>query len=413
MLCSGSRVDFGRGTMKKLLILGGSRYVIPVIKKAHEMGVYVITCDYLPDNIGHKYADEYHNVSIIEKDKVLVLAQKLQVDGVVSFATDPGVVVAAYVAEKMGLPGCPYESVKILQNKDKFRGFLREHNFNVPVSMGFESVEEARKGIAKFKFPVIVKPVDSAGSKGVTRVDDLAHLDGALTDAFEHSLSGRIIIEDFLEKVGHSSDSDCFSVNDELVFASFSCQYFDTEAINPYTPESFSWPSDMPVKAQYELRRELQRLIKLLHLGTSIYNVETRICTDGKAYLMEVSPRGGGNRLSEMLRMACGEDLIEANIRGALGMPVQPLRDPVYDGAWAEYIIHSNKTGIFQCLEIDPEFEKKHVAERDLWVEAGDAVHDFTGANETIGTLVLRFDTIEEARKALNQINRYIAVVVK
>nr|WP_317430050.1 ATP-grasp domain-containing protein [uncultured Mitsuokella sp.] len=399
--------------MKKLLILGGSRYVIPVIKKAHEMGIYVITCDYLPDNIGHKYADEYHNVSIIEKDEVLALAQKLQVDGVVSFATDPGVVVAAYVAEKMGLPGCPYESVRILQNKDKFRAFLREHDFNVPMSMGFESMEDAHQGIAKFKFPVIIKPVDSAGSKGVTRVDDLAHLDEALTDAFEHSLSGRIIIEDFLEKVGHSSDTDCFSVNDELVFASFDCQYFDENAVNPYTPASYSWPSDMPDAVQRELRTELQRLIKLLHLGTSIYNVETRICTDGKAYLMEVSPRGGGNRLSEMLRMASGEDLIEANIRGALGMPVQPLHDPVYDGAWAEYIIHSNKAGTFQRLEIDQDFEKKHVIERDLWVKAGDEVHDFTGANETIGTLVLRFESTDAARTALKQMDKVLSVIVE
>lgn len=386
--------------------------MIPVIQKAHEMGVYVITCDYLPDNIGHKFADEYHNVSIIEKDEVLALAQKLQVDGVVSFATDPGVVVASYVAEKMGLPGCPYESVKVLQNKDKFRAFLRENGFNAPRSMGFGSKEEARAGIQKFKFPVIVKPVDSAGSKGVTRVDDFANLDEALTDAFDHSLSGRIIIEDFLEKVGHSSDTDCFSLDDELVFASFDCQYFDENAINPYTPTSYSWPSDMPAVAQRELRNELQRLIKLLHLGTSIYNVETRVCTDGKPYIMEFSPRGGGNRLSEMLRMACGEDLIEANIRGALGMPVQSLHDPIYDGAWAEYIIHSNKAGTFQRLEIDPDFEKKHVVERDLWVKAGDKVYDFTGANETIGTLILRFESTDAAREALKRMDKVVSVVV-
>ena len=399
--------------MKKLLILGGSRYVIPVIRKAHEMGVYVITCDYLPDNIGHQYADEYHNVSIIEKDKVLALAKELRIDGIISFATDPGVVVAAYVAEKLGLPGCPYESVKILQNKDKFRAFLRENGFNAPMSMGFDTKEAVYESLKEFSFPVIVKPVDSAGSKGVTRVDELKHLDNALTEAFDHSLSGRIIIEDFLEKVGNSSDTDCFSVDNELVFASFDCQYFDEKAINPYTPASFSWPADMPAVAQRELRSELQRLIKLLDLGTSIYNVESRICTDGKAYLMEVSPRGGGNRLSEMLRMACGQDLIEANIRGALGMPVQDLHDPVYDGSWAEYILHSNRTGTFKELRIENDFKKKHVVEQDLWVKAGELVHDFSGANETIGTLVLRFDTIEDARHALKHMDEYIKVIVE
>lgn len=394
------------------MILGGSRYIIPVVEKAHAMGIYVITCDYLPDNIGHKYSDEYHNVSITDKENVLELAKKLQIDGIVSFATDPGVVTAAYVAEKMGLPGCPYKSVEILQNKDKFRKFLSDNNFNVPKAQGYSSKEEALEGIKHFLLPVIVKPVDSAGSKGVSRVDKLEELGAALDDAFEHSLSGRVIVEEFLEKVGCSSDTDCFSVNSELVFASFDCQCFDDDSINPYTPSGYSWPSDMPVSAQSELRGELQRLIKLLQLGTSIYNVETRFCTDGKPYIMEVSPRGGGNRLSEMLKLACGQDLIEANIRGALGMPIQDLHDPVYTGAWAEYIIHSNKSGIFKKILVDDLFAQKHVVECDMWVESGTQVSEFSGANAAIGTLVLHFHDIDEARSALRDIKKFVSVVV-
>ena len=88
-----------------------------MIKAAHDLGYYVITCDYLPDNIAHKYADEYHNVSIIDIEAVLALARELKIDGIMSFAVDPGVVTAAYVQEQMGLPACgPYESVCILQN---------------------------------------------------------------------------------------------------------------------------------------------------------------------------------------------------------------------------------------------------------------------------------------------------------
>ncbi len=92
--------------MKKLMLLGGSRYLLPVIEAAHKLGLYVITCDYLPDNMAHKYADEYCNISIIEKDAVLECAVEHQIDGIMSFACDPGVVTAAYVAEKMGLPHC-------------------------------------------------------------------------------------------------------------------------------------------------------------------------------------------------------------------------------------------------------------------------------------------------------------------
>ena len=111
--------------MKKLLLLGGSNYLLPVIREAHALGLYVITCDYLPDNIAHRYSDEYRNISILDKDAVLDMARELDVSGVMSFACDPGVVTAAYVAEKLGLPfQGPYESVAILQDKGRFRQFL-------------------------------------------------------------------------------------------------------------------------------------------------------------------------------------------------------------------------------------------------------------------------------------------------
>ena len=121
--------------MKKLLILGGSRYIIPVIETAHRLGLYVITCDYLPDNEAHKYSDEYCNVSVIDKDAVLSASRRLNIDGIISFACDPGVVSAAYTAEKMGLPfQGPYESVRILQDKGLFRRFLADNGFNAPKS---------------------------------------------------------------------------------------------------------------------------------------------------------------------------------------------------------------------------------------------------------------------------------------
>ena len=151
---------------KKILLLGGLRYLIPVIEAAHKLGYYVITCDYIPENIAHKYSDEYHNVSIIDKESVLRLSRKLQIDGILSFAVDPGVVTAAYVQEKMGLPACgPYESVSILQNKDKFRNFLTTHGFTVPKAKGFSSIAKALDEIHLFSWPIIVKPTDAAGSK--------------------------------------------------------------------------------------------------------------------------------------------------------------------------------------------------------------------------------------------------------
>ena len=398
---------------KKLMLLGGIRYLLPVIDAARKLGAYVITADYLPDNIAHKYSDEYVNVSIIDKDAVLKVAQEKQIDGILSFGVDPGVVTAAYVAEKMGLPSPPLKSVEILQNKDKFRDFLAANGFNCPWHRGYSSKAEALRdfSVTPERFPVIIKPVDSAGSKGCKRVNSLAELPNAIDCALTESHSGRFIIEQFLEKVGSSSDTDCFSIDDKLVFASFNCQHFDVSSPNPYTPAAYTWPSDMASAAQKELRVELQRLMLLLHMGSSIYNVETRVASDGKPYIMEVSPRGGGNRLSEILKMASGQDLIANIVRVALRMPLEQMSDPTYSGFWAEVIVHSNRPGVYQRLQISHQI-KPFVMQEDMWVKTGDKVAPFTGANQTIGTLVLRFDDQAMMQAIIADIPSWLSVAI-
>lgn len=398
--------------MKKLLILGGSRYILPVIKIAKRLGYYVITCDYLPDNIAHKFSDEYHNVSIVDKEAVLQLAKELNIDGIMSFACDPGVVTAAYVADRLGLLSNPYESVCILQNKALFRKFLTDNGFNVPKSKGYKDIAEALKDAGKFDYPVIVKPTDSAGSKGVSRVDCKDDLEKSISYALSFSKSKEFIIEDFIEKNGDSSDSDCFSINEELVFASFDNQKFDIKAENPYTPAAYTWPSNMKIESQKYLITELQRLFHLLKLKTSIYNVETREGINGKPYIMEVSPRGGGNRLSEVLQLATNEPIIENAIRSSVGEELLPIKMPRYNGLWAEIILHSEKAGVFDKLVIDDSI-KENIVEVDLWVNNGDEVHDFSSANFAIGTLVLKFDTSKQLETTLENIRSLVKVSLK
>lgn len=395
------------------MLLGGIRYLLPVIKAAHEQGYYVITADYLPNNIAHKYSDEYVNVSIIDKEAVLKVAQEKQIDGIMSFGVDPGVVSASYVQEKMGLPSFgPYESVCILQNKDRFRKFLSKHGFNVPKAKGYGSIDEALAGMDAFDYPVIVKPTDSAGSKGVTRVDDYNQLKAAVEHAFDKSLSGHIIIEDFIEKQGCSSDTDSFSVDGKLKFVSFNSQYFDTNAANPYTPAAYTWPSTFTKEQEGYLTSEIQRLITLLGMKTNIYNIETRIGANGKPYIMELTPRGGGNRLCEMLHYATRVDLITAMTRYIVGDSVPEIEQKPYNGHWAEVILHADKAGVFGHLDVDKELPAE-VIEEDLWVNKGDYVNPFEGANDAIGTLVLRFGNEGEMDKAVKNVPGWLKVVVR
>lgn len=396
------------------MLLGGLRYLKPVIDAAHKQGYYVITADYLPNNIAHKWSDEYCNVSIIDKEAVLKEAQRLQIDGIMSFACDPGVVAASYVQNKMGLPSFgPFESVEILQNKDKFRAFLATNGFNVPQAKGFDSVEAAMEEIYWYPWPVIVKPTDAAGSKGVTRVDKAEDLKPALEYAMEHSISGHIIVEEFIDKQGCSSDTDSFSEDGKLKFVSFCAQRFDAEATNPYTPAAFSWPSTFTKEQEEYLTSEIQRLITLLNLKTCVYNIEVRVAPNGKPYIMELTPRGGGNRLCEMLRYATGVDMITAITRAIVGDPIlEPIEQKPYNGHWAEIILHTDKDGIFDHLEISKELPAE-IVEEDLWVVKGDKVEGFEGANNAIGTLVLKFQTAEELEKAITNQRSWLKVVVK
>lgn len=402
--------------MKKLMILGGSRYAIPVIESAHKLRALAITADYLPDNIAHKYSDKYVNVSIIEKEKVLQIARDLQIDGIVSFACDPGVTTAAYVAEKMGLAfQCSYETASILQDKARFRQFLCDNGFNCPKAKGYASVDDALKDANCFNWPVIVKPVDSAGSKGVTRVDRPEDLSKAIEIALNGSHCGHFIIEDFITFEGYHSSTDPFTVDGKLIFSTFSDQLFDNEADNPYTPAQIIWPTSMKKNNQDYLNKEIQRLMSLLGMKTGIYNIESCVGIDNKPYIMEVSPRGGGCKIAELQKLAYGIDLIECEVRSALSMPLPEIKQTDCDGHWCEFVIHAKpgQSGIFKRMEIDEKIRSKYVKVIDMTTKEGDMVRPFTGANMSLGDMFLRFDSRKELDSVMAHSNEWLRIILE
>ena len=394
------------------MFLGGISYLLPAIEVAHKRGCHVITVDYLPDNIAHKYSDEYHNVSILDKEAVLRLAQELQIDGILSYAVDPGVVSAAYVAEQMGLPfSCSYDAACILQDKAFFRQFLADNRFNVPTAKGYTDVDDAIDDVGHIRWPVIVKPVDSAGSKGVTRVDSQDALIDAIRHALEESHNGHFIIEDFLEKEGLSSGSESFFVDGELKYNAFYDQYFDNEAANPYIPSAEIWPTDKSEAYQNEIRRELQRLGSLLGFRTGLFNVEWRVCKDGKVYLMEVSPRAGGNRLAEILNYATDIDIIEAEVSKAIGEPLPDVHEPEYNGSYAIWVLHSQREGTFRELVIGDDI-KQSIVETELRVEKGQQIKSFSGANDAIGTLFVKANSRASLDTIIHQLKEKVQIIV-
>lgn len=232
--------------------------------------------------------------------------------------------------------------------------------------------------------------------------------------ALKFSIDGGCIVEQFLEKMGDSSDADGFVLDGKMVCVSFTSQLFDPSVPNPYTPAAYMMPASMPSWAQDELRSELQRVCDLLGLRSGVFNIETRVATDGKPYIMEMTPRGGGNRLCEMLCRATGgkTNLIRCAVQAALGEPVDEVSMPEYDGWWYQEMLHSDHDGIFTGVDYAPGFKETHVIEEQLWVEPGAPVNAFTAANHAFGSVFLRFDNREELEGFRSNADQYMRVKV-
>ncbi len=400
--------------MKKILLLGGSAQQVVAIETAKRLGYFTVLCDYLPDNPGQFHADIFYQVSTTDKDSILEVAVNEKIDGVLAYASDPAAPTAAYVAEKLGLPGNPYTSVEILCNKDLFREFLAEHDFCTPKAKGYDDVDSALHDLSdgKFSFPLIVKPVDSSGSKGVSQVDSMETAKEKLDYAMSFSRSKRIIIEEWVEKYGYQIAGDGLSVDGILVFRYFANDHFDPKCINPFVPISASFPYNMPEDVQNKIHDTIQRLITELGMRTSTYNFDMRIDKDFNVYLMEVAPRDGGNYIPDVIRYATGVDLVECSVKAAMGDSIVLPENHEPQGFWSYYAVHSYEDGILNEVEIREQV-KPMIIENHLVKHAGDWVDSFRGANSTLGCFVMKFDSLDQMLHMMDHSNEWIEVKVR
>ena len=396
--------------MKRILFLGAAPTQIPPIKYAIEQGHYVITCDYLPDNPGHKLAHEYHNVSTTDKDAVLALARSLKIDGIVAYASDPAAPSAAYVAEQMGLPGNPYQAVLTLARKDLFRAFLKQHGFNVPRSESFYDRKKARAWLDEIGCPAFVKPVDSSGSKGVTRLTDPAKFDEAFDHALTYSREKMVVVEAQIVRAGCQVAGDGFVVEGQLVFRCWADEHFD-KLCNGLVPIGQTFPTSHPQKWLAVAHAESQRLLTLLGIKTGALNFDYVFTEEGMFYFLELGPRNGGCLIPEVIRYATDIDLIKYTVDAALGISCNSLVMKPIQGYWSSYMVHALETGIYKDLWLSDRVKPK-IVEQDILAKAGDRVEKYLGSNHTLGTMILKFDSMEEMLDMIDNMENDIRVIL-
>ncbi len=398
--------------MKKLLMLGGSPSQVVAIQKAKEMGYYVITCDYLEHNPGHQFSDEYHNVSTTDKEAVLALAKSLNIDGVLCFAADSGAPTVAYVAEKLKLPSFPYKSVEILSNKDMFRAFLKEHNFNIPIAKGYATLEEVKVDFHNFTIPVMVKPVDASGSRGVSLVDSHEMLERKVEDALQFSRAKRFIIEEYIDKQGYQIGGDCFFVDGKLVFSRLVNNHFVSNSTNStisFVPTGESWPCNLPMDVQNEINCELQRLMKLLKMETGPIIFEALIDTIGNVYFIDIGVRNNGE-LTQIINEVDGIDLIEFTIKAALNEDCNKLIEAEQSGYWGFYTIINEQVGIFKGITIEKELRIKNLVKSSVFNLPSSTKLQ---TNSILGTLLLKFSSMEEMLEKMDRMGSFVRVNIE
>lgn len=399
--------------MKKILLLGGSAQQVVAIETAKRLGYYTVLCDYLNDNPGQYAADSFHLVSTTDPEAVLQVAKEEQVDGVLAYASDPAAPTAAYVAEQLGLPGNPYRAVDILCNKDKFRAFLAENGFCTPTAKGYtdeaSAVCDLRNGA--FRFPVIIKPVDSSGSKGATVLQSAEDAEKAVAYAFSFSRGSRIIIEKFITmKHPYLIGGDLFVENGEVVlWGLMNCHRDST--VNPLVPVGKSYPTELSASDLQLAKDTLQTLVDKLGIRSNAMNVELVIDEDNQVWLIDVGPRNGGNMIPDLLSMIFDIDIVEMSVQTAMGVPV-PRPENEGHPFYATHNLHTDKNGKFSEVRFSEEIQP-YIVRSCVYKKKGDAVEYFDNSAKALGIVFFRFESEKQMQDYLTNIHQHIEIVVE
>lgn len=393
---------------RKILLLGGSEQQIIAIKTAKQLGYFTVLCDYLSDNPGQHFADRFYLVSTTDKEAVLEVAQNEAIDGIVAYASDPAAPTAAYVSEKLGLQGISYKTATAFCEKNLFRAFLANNGFNVPKSLTTTLGQGvSANSLSDFKFPLIVKPSDASGSKGVTVVSSISEVNDALRSAAKFSRNDNIVIEEFISRDHeHVIEGEIFIENDEVVVWGLINSIRDTKA-NPLVPAAYSYPLELP-EAKIELvKKEITRLVKAAHIHNGAMNLEMIIDKNNKLYFLDVGPRNGGNRLPDFISQIFDIDLISATLKVAMGES-SSIADCLSEkdrGYWGLGVLHSIRKGSFEGINYSPE-AKKALIEDFVQVELHGEVNPFMKCTDLLGLAFFKFESRSQMNAVMNDFAR-------
>ena len=407
---------------KTLLLLGGSQQQVIAIEKAKECGYRTILCDYLPDNPGQYVADVFYQESTTDREKILDIAMKENIDGIVAYSSDPAAPTAAYVAEKLNLPTNSLQIVETLSNKHLFRDKLSEIGLPHPKSESFSADipnEELENLCSRLTFPILIKPTDSSGSKGISRVASIEELPQAVEIALNHSRNNVLIAEEFIESsYPYIIGGDILVVDGKIVvWGLMDCIRDEQSSL---IPVGKSYPASLDAESLSNLKQTLQLLVSALGIEFGELNVEVLIGPEGTPYVLELGSRAGGNMIPLQISDITGIDMVQANVMLAMGeKPKQfdnldsskdTLTSPTSQKYVTSYVLHSAENCIFEGVELS-DLAQKSLYRKVIYKEPGDELYAFDGADKAVGILFFEFESEEQSKEFINNFKDHVKLI--
>ncbi len=401
-------------TGKRLLHLGAGEFQLPAIQAAKALGCFLIVTDNVPGNPGHALADASENASTVDLEACLAVARKHRVDGVMTYGSDVSTPAVAFVAEQLGLPGNPFASASVLQRKDLVRAFQRDHGLNHPAFVVLRAEGSAKASyeeeLKSFRFPAVLKPVDSSGSKGVTVVHCAADVPAAIAQAIPFSRKGLAVLEEFLERDLLELDGDIWIKDGKLAFRHYGHNYFSKKH-KTMVPVGEIFPGFFPEEICADLDDQFRRVIAGLGLRNGCMNFDG-VVSGGRVYLLDVALRNGGNFVPYLIELSSGFNITEAAVCTALGVNYpcasQTAKEP---RAVASFVVNAAHAGEFLGLELSPEV-RDFLFEERLFVQPGTQVLPFTRGDRALGILIFKFPDLAVMRQIMDRIEDLVQVQV-
>ena len=291
--------------MKNIAIIGASYLQLPLINKAKQLGYITHVFAWKANDVGEKEADFFYPISIVEKEKILEKCREIEIDAISSIGSDLAIITVNYVAQNMGLLSNDLECTNKSTNKNLMRKCFAENNDPSPKSLLVESTDDIKEDIS---FPIIVKPLDRSGSRGITKLYDNNELDEAIDVAKKEGFEKKALIEEFIE--GQEYSVECISFEGKHQFLQLTYKY--TTGSPHFIEIAHLEPAPVSNILLEKIIKIVFHALDSLGIKYGASHSEIKIDDNGNIKIIEIGGRMGGDMIgSSLVHLSTGYDYVE------------------------------------------------------------------------------------------------------